>query len=210
MPAAIAGLPLTNQAGRPVKLSDFRGRTVVLANFLTSCQEACPLTTGALETMSAAVESAHLSAKVVFAEVSIDPGRDSPSRLAAYAAYTGAHFDLLTGRQADLDRLWGYFGIYYEKVAEGSPPGTDWQTGRPYTYDMDHQDGFVLIDARGHERFITVAMPDLHGKLAPRLYRLLDGNGRQNLDHPAQGTWTVQDGLAALGWVLGRDISTGR
>ena len=42
VPAGIAGLPLTTDAGRPTSLRAWRGQVVVLADFLTLCQETCP------------------------------------------------------------------------------------------------------------------------------------------------------------------------
>ena len=92
--------------------------------------------------MRAATADAGLARRVVLAEVSVDPARDDPARLAAFAKLTGTNLELLTGRAAVLAKLWRYFGTWYQKVPEGTPPSTDWETGRPYTYDVDHSDGF--------------------------------------------------------------------
>ena len=54
MPAGIADLPLTTDTGRPTSLGAWRGQVVVLADFLTLCQETCPLTTGNLLMMDRA------------------------------------------------------------------------------------------------------------------------------------------------------------
>lgn len=48
VPSAIAHLPLENQEGQRVTLDQFRGRAMFLVPFLTSCQEECPIATGAL------------------------------------------------------------------------------------------------------------------------------------------------------------------
>ncbi len=206
VPAAIEDLPLLDREGHHTSLAAYRGKVLVIADFLTSCQEECPITTGALEDMQRDTEQAGLGSSVVFTEISVDPGRDSPSRLAAYIKLTGVGLDLLTGSPASLAALWHYFGIYYQKVPEDNPPGLDWETGQPYTYDVDHSDGFLIIDGTGHERFLTAGMPDLHGQLAPNLTRLLDSSGRQNLTNPGGDSWTVADGLSALSWVVGRTI----
>jgi hypothetical protein len=102
--------------------------------------------------------------------------------------------------------LWRYFGMYYQKVPEGSPPGINWQTQRPYTYDVDHSDGFVLLDSHLHERFIAGGMTTV-GRIPANLEKLLDSQGRSDLRNPGGGTWTVSDALNAIGWVLGRTIA---
>lgn len=42
---AVPNLRLENEQGKTISLEAFRGRTVVLAPFLTLCHEVCPLTT---------------------------------------------------------------------------------------------------------------------------------------------------------------------
>jgi hypothetical protein len=96
--------------------------------------------------------------------------------------------------------------MYYQKVPEGSPPGINWQTQRPYTYDVDHSDGFVLLDSHLHERFIAGGMTTV-GRIPANLEKLLDSQGRSDLRNPGGGTWTVSDALNAIGWVLGRTIA---
>ncbi len=166
MPAGIADLPLTTDAGRPTSLSATHGQVVVLADFLTLCQETCPLTTGNLLMMDRAVTAAGLGHRVRFAELTVDPNRDTPSRLRAYRALTGApaNIMLLTGTPVVIGRIWRYLGVWYQRVGEESPPGTDWLTGRALTYDVDHKDALLCIDASGHVRFVVVARPTPPGR----------------------------------------------
>ena len=209
VPASVLDIPLVNEHGQTTSLGAFRGRIVVLTSFLTSCQETCPLTTGAFLDMQRDVAAAGLAGKVVFMEASVDPGRDVPARLAAYARVTGAHWPLLTGTPANLAALWHYFGIYYQKVAEDSPAGIDWETGKPYTYDVNHSDGFIVFDAHLHERFVTGAAPNLQGRTLQRsLQAMLDTQGFRNLFHPGRDSWTIPEGLQAIGWVTGRTIAS--
>jgi len=207
VPSAVLSAPLVGQDGRPTSLGALAGHIVVLTPFLTSCQETCPITTGAFLQMRRDVRAAGLARQVSFAEISIDPGRDTPSRMAAYASLTGATWPLLTGTPSHLATVWKFFGVYYHEVPEASPPGIDWQTGKPYTYDVDHSDGFIVLDGRGHVRFVTGAAPDLAPpRLAGALHAMLSAQGRRDLDQPAVGSWTVAQGLAVVGWVAGRAI----
>lgn len=202
---AVPDVPLVGEDGKPTSLGAYKGKVVVMADFLTSCQEVCPITNFAFQQMRRAVDAAGLGSEVAFVEVSVDPERDTPARLRAYAAYTGTKFPLLTGTPADLDRLWKFFGVYHHRQAEGKPPGIDWETGKPYTYDLAHSDALILLGPKGHERFATLGIPNVGGHLPPRLASMLDARGRQNLANP-QGGWTVDQALGDLGWLLHRSI----
>jgi protein SCO1/2 len=206
LPASVLDVRLVDQTGTTTSLAAFRGRIVVLASFLTSCQEECPLTTGAFLAMQRAVQRAGLGRQVVFAELTMDPERDTPERLAAYAHLTGAHWSLLAPTSAGLTAIAHFFGFYYEKTPESSPPAIDWQTGQPYTYDMAHSNGFVLLDPSLHERFLTGGPVDLHGRMQTNLKGLLNGEGRKNLTVPGGEGWTVDQGLAAISWLAGHSI----
>jgi protein SCO1/2 len=205
LPSALLAAPFTDQAGQRTTLSQFAGRAVLLVPFLTSCQEECPITTGALLEIERALVADHLTAKAALVEVTVDPGRDTPERMAAYATLTGTHWPLLTASPSTLATLWHYFGIYDQVVPEGSPPSIDWQTHRPYTYDVDHSDGFVLLNAQLDERFVAAGM--VRGaRVSPALRKLLDASGVQDLEHPGGGSWTVAQALDAIGWVVGQSV----
>jgi protein SCO1/2 len=200
----VPATPLVNQDDQPVTLQSFRGKYVVLAEFLTLCQEECPLTTGALQTMQHSVQQAGLGNQVAFIEATVDPGRDTPARLRAYQTEFGANWTLLTGTNANVTALWKHFGIFYQKVPEGDPPAIDWWTHQPLTYDIDHSNGFILIDPAGNERFVTQDIPELHGQLPANLRTLLDSQGISDLKN---GTgYTIPQALNALSWLVGRHI----
>jgi protein SCO1/2 len=209
VPAAVSSIPLVDEQGRVTDLAGLRGRVVVLVPFMTSCQEVCPITTGVLLQVQRALAGSGVTSKVAVVEASVDPGRDTPVRLAAYAHLTGAHWPLLTAGAPALDALWGFFGVDHTVVPEGSPPGIDWESGRPYTYDVDHSDGFVLLDARGHERFSTGGMPHTVAPLSPALRSMLDDQGRANLASPGPGSWNAGDVVDGVGWLLDRQLSGG-
>lgn len=197
---------LVNQEGHPVTLGGLKGKVVVLAPFLTLCQDECPLITAAFIGLQRDLRAAGLADRVVFVEASVDPGRDTAARLAAYQKEFGADWDLWTGTPANVAAFWKAFGVTYQIVPEEQPPHLDWYTGRPLTYDVDHTDGYFLIDARGHERFIDINAPDLKGDLNKKLTSLLDAGGVHELEHPQQTAWTVDQALASISWLLGVNV----
>ena len=198
--------PLLDERGRTTSLVAFRGRVVVLAPFLTLCHEVCPLTTGAFLEMSRAVAAAGLRDRVSFAEVSVDPWRDTPGRLRAFRRLTGIPFSLLTGTRSELSRFWRFFGVRFSRSPEGAPPDRDWLTGKTLTFDVSHVDGLFLLDAHGRWRIVDLGMPSVGGRLSSTLARLLNDEGKRNLETP-QAPWTVRQGLDDIGHLVGKRIS---
>jgi hypothetical protein len=88
---------------------------------------------------------------------------------------------------AYLGQIWRYFRVWYQRVAEDKPPGTDWLTGKPLSYDVDHEDTLVYLDARGRERFVVDGNPNARtAPIAPALRRFLSTQGRADLGHPTR------------------------
>jgi protein SCO1 len=203
---AIPTVPLISADGAPTSLAAYRGKFVVMAPFLTLCQDECPLATGAFVALQQDLNAAGLAHRVVFMEITVDPRRDTPARLTAYSRRFGADWPLLTGTPANLDKLWRFFGVSVQIVPEAKPAKLDWLTGKPLTYDVNHTDGFILIGADGHERFADANPPNLHGKLNRRLTSLLNSGGIRNLDHQTGISWTLPDALSAISWLVGKSI----
>jgi protein SCO1 len=201
-------VPLVNQEGRTVTLAGLRGKVVVLAPFLSLCQDECPLVTGAFIAMQRDLRAAGLAHRVVFVEATVDPGRDTVARLAAYQKEFGADWDLWTGTPANIAAFWKPFGVSYQIVSEEQPAKTDWWTGQPLTYDVDHTDGYILINQAGRERFVDASAPDEKGALNAKLRGLLDDGGLHDLQNPQGPNWTTADALAAVGWLLGTAVPT--
>ncbi len=203
-PRRLPPMPLVDQQGKPFSLQQWRGKWVVLAPSMTLCHEVCPMTTGALMQLQDEVQRAGLSKQVVVAEATVDPWRDSPARIQAYRRLTGADFAMLTGTQAQIRRLWHFFGVYYERVPQGNPPDVDWLTHKPETFDVQHTDALFFIDPAGQERIAEEGMPSV-SHLPPALRRLLNDAGQQNLDHP-QLPWTAPEALDDLYWLTDRNV----
>lgn len=202
---AVPDIPLVDQHGTAVQLSDLRGKVVVIYPFLTNCHEICPMTTGAFIQMSQAIHDAGLADRVALWEVTVDPQRDTPQRLAAYARLTSADWTMLTGTRANLDRFWQFFGVVHDVQPAASPAPIDWYTGKPETYDVGHTPVLLFIDATGHERIVLLGTADLHGQLAPSLKAMLNATGRANLVNP-DSPWTVRQALDDIGFLVGKRI----
>jgi protein SCO1/2 len=205
----VPDMRLIDEQGEPFSVDRWRGKWVVLAPADTACNEVCPITTGALIQLSSEVRADGLGRNVVIAEVTVDPWNDSPARLRAYRRLTGLDFELLTGTQSEIRRFWKYFGVYYQRVPEASPPAIDWYTHKPETFNVVHSENLIFLDPAGHERIVNEGMPDVGGHLEPALRKLLSDAGLHNLARPDL-PWTPTQALEDLYWLMGRETSAPR
>ncbi|MGN6474028.1 MAG: SCO family protein [Mycobacteriales bacterium] len=213
VPSAIANLPLTKSDGTTTTLAAYRGRPVMIADFMTLCSDICPMISANTAAVARALAVDGYGDKVALLEISFDPQRDTLARLRAYRKLYGPalpDWTLLRASPVDTAKLWRFFGVAYRKVKEPKPADIDWWTHKPLTYDVEHSDDLVFLDAAGHERFVVDANPDVQGHLPPAtLVRSLSAQGRQLLRHPDPvASWTVSQGLSVFGWLLNHRLPT--
>jgi protein SCO1/2 len=153
---------LTDHAGKPRTLEDFRGKLVVMFFGYTQCPDVCPTT---LTEMAAAMQLLGAKAdgvQVLF--VTLDPERDTAELLSAYVPAFDRRFLGLYGDAEATAKVAREFKVFYQKVP-GSKPGT---------YTMDHTAGSYVFDRQGRLRLFVK-----HGQgadaLAEDLRRLLEG-----------------------------------
>lgn len=206
LPQPLASLPFTDENGRTVHLSDFRGRTVVLQDTLTLCQEHCPIDTATFVGTARAAAADPSLADTVFLSITVDPVRDTPAQLSAYRRlYAGAarnlpHWHLLTGSPHDVALLWKDLHVYVHRVPQDAVV-RNWRTGARLTYDVDHGDEVFFLDRRLRERYVLVGQPSVNGTAIPRaMRRFLSKQGRTNERH---GEWSTEDALSVLRWLHG-------
>lgn len=111
----IPDVTLVTHEGRSVRFySDLvRGRTVVVQFFFTDCQGICPVSTGRMRELQAALGE-RLGPEVSFLSVTLDPAHDTPAVLAEHARAIGARpgWTFLTGDLADITALRYRLGVY--------------------------------------------------------------------------------------------------
>lgn len=210
VPAELMKMPLTNEEGHTVRLADFRGKTIVLQDILTLCQEHCPIDTAAFVLAAHQYQTAAADpSKVVFLSITVDPARDIPAQLAAYRSlYVGPatnirQWHLLTGTPTQLAQLWKFFHVYVQKVPDD--PGTvirNWRTGQRLGFDINHSDNVYFIDGTGQQRYVLSGQPYLSGATIPAdLSKFMSADGHTN---EKTGQWTWRDAVAVLAWITGK------
>ncbi len=138
-----ADFELIDQNGAKVALTDLRGKLVVLDFIFTSCQGPCPMLTSAHVTLQRSLPP-ELRARTRFVSISLDPVRDTPMTLRAYALARGADltgWSFLTGPPELVAQVIHDYGV-------GSVRRPDGQ--------IDHLVATFLIDGDGQisQRFI--------------------------------------------------------
>lgn len=111
----------TNQDGAHVRLVDFRGHPVVLSMIFTSCSYACPMIVHDMKKLGAAMPE-EIQESLQYVLVSIDPERDTPEALKAFAEahhLQDGQWTLLRGSEDDVRLLAAALGVRYRKQADG-------------------------------------------------------------------------------------------
>jgi protein SCO1/2 len=213
IPADVLSLKLLDQDGKSFTLASLKGKYLVITNFLTSCQEICPMTTANMRTIGDAVAASALKEQVKVIEISVDARRDIPSRLAAYRAmYNDSNFTLASGTEADLKTLWTYFGAPAMRMEfsakEKAALPLDWQTGKPSGYDMSHSDLVTIVGPDGHWKWLDLGNPNPGKATIPeKLKKFLSEDGLNNLAKPQEPSWSVEAVYSALHDLTGTLIS---
>jgi len=173
-PAVLGGLPaftLTDQSGRPFGSRELRGKVWVADFSFTACQQACALLS---ERMAEVGKRARrLGPDFHLVSISVDPERDTPERLAAYAARYGANpiaWSFLTGPEQAIQAT----VVEGFKVGAGKErnAGAD---GGPGFWEIFHGEKLVLVDRQLRIRGYFDATPEGIDKLMDAIGRVANG-----------------------------------
>lgn len=146
---------LTTSLRERLWLAQLRGRAVVLGFFCTACAS-CPGQVPALAALARALGPA-AGSRVVFALVTLDPRRDGPAALRAFAEARGldpAAWVLWTGKPAEVAVVARWYGV----VVEGA--------GLRHTCPLTLIDRRGVIRARVEDGAAEALRPALEGLLA--------------------------------------------
>jgi protein SCO1/2 len=131
---------LTDENGQPFKLSDLRGKWILLAYGYTHCPDVCPLTLSHLRDVKKAIDPNGNKVQVVF--VTIDPERDTADIMRQYMSHFDQQFNQkfkgLTGTPQEIAQAAKAYNVKYEKKESTSAAG----------YSMAHTAEVYLIDPR--------------------------------------------------------------
>lgn len=137
-PIDLPDFTLSNQDGQRFKLSELRGRHILLTFGFTNCPDICPMTLSDFQQVRDMLGDRADEAAFVF--ISVDGRRDSPAVLRSYFAYRQLDGIIaLTGSEEMVRAIGAPLGLSFEVSGDAS-------TG---DYTVNHTAGSFLLDARG-------------------------------------------------------------
>ena len=128
---------LTDHNGNKVKMSDFKGKAVLLFFGYTQCPDICPVTMATLKTVTDTLGEESGRVQVLF--ITIDPERDDQEKLKGYVPYFSESFIGLTGTPEEIDKVADDYNAFYVKEEVDSESG----------YLMGHTSSVYLVNPKG-------------------------------------------------------------
>lgn len=160
-PRPVNDFTLTSQTGQPLKLSDLRGKVVVIFFGYTNCPDECPTTMADYKRVKAALGQD--AARVAFVFISVDGARDTPQRLSDYLGAFDSSFIGLTGDDAAIRTVAKDYGVFFQRdPAPANDPN----------YAVEHTLSSFVLNTKGQLQIVFPynTAPDL---MAQRLQAVL-------------------------------------
>ena len=138
--------------GREVRLSEYRGKVVLLFFGYTSCQDICPATLAHLQSLMNRLGPAADDVQVLL--VTVDPENDTAEHLEVYLAQFDSRFVGLTGSREETDRIATLFMAKYAQ-SHGVQLSTEHnrtKTPVEHSYLYSHSQQIYLLDKASRTR----------------------------------------------------------
>ncbi len=133
-------IELNRADGTMYRLSDRQGKIILIFFGYTTCPDFCPATMAEMKRVKADLAAFADRLDVVF--ITVDPQRDTPERIHAYATGFDPQFIGLSGSEEELSPIWKAYGVY-RQIQEGQSA---------LGYLVDHSTRVYLIDPSGNLR----------------------------------------------------------
>ncbi len=161
-PKPLTAFAFTDHENRVFDLSRLKGKWSFLFFGYTHCPDICPMTLAILARAHEDIVKSTVGAKdVQFVFISVDPNRDTASKLRQYVTYFDTSFLGVTGDNAQLGNLAGQLGAAYQLAIT---PGVE-------NYPVYHTAAVFLVDPRA--RYHAVFAPPLDAESISKRFKVL-------------------------------------
>jgi len=137
-PLPVGDFTLTTQQNKPARLSDWKGKLVLMAFGYTHCPDVCPITLARFKQVKEALGSE--AQQVGFVWISVDGGRDKPEVLANYLSMFDPTFVGMTGDEPTLRKIAQDFGVTFS-LDKTDPNQTDYTVTHTASWFLVGRDG---------------------------------------------------------------------
>jgi protein SCO1/2 len=147
-PKPLMAFALTDDGNRVFDLASLKGKWSFLFFGFTHCPDVCPTTLAVLARARDNIAKSTVGAEnIQFVFISVDPNRDTASKLRQYVEYFDTTFVGVTGDNAQIGNLTGQLGATYQVAIT---PGVE-------NYPVYHSTAVFLVDPRA--RYHAVFTP---------------------------------------------------
>jgi protein SCO1/2 len=144
---------LTDQFGKPVQFSQFKGKPVALTFLYTNCPDVCPLIASNMH--EAYKQLGSQASDVAMVAVTVDPVRDTVDQVRQFSDQRGLtnEWSFLTGSADQLTPVWQRYGILAQPDRPITPAAQRAAQGLPpEPQDIEHSAPVYLVDKTGTMR----------------------------------------------------------
>lgn len=166
-PRELPAFSLVDHHGRPFDSGSVAGHWTLVFFGFTHCPDVCPSTLFTLKQVSESLADLPEGERPAVVMVSVDPGRDTPEKLASYVPYFDPGFIGVTGDMPQIMAVTQAMGVAfsYTPLAEGAEG-----------YSVDHTASIFLLDPQGRLAAIF-GTPHASERIAGDYRRILEARG---------------------------------
>ncbi len=132
---------LTNQDGKEIKDTDFRGKFMLVYFGFTSCPDVCPTDLARMTQVMEGLGTSAEGIQPIF--ITVDPERDNVEKMKEYVKSFYPKLQALTGDKQQISKVAGEYRVFYQKAGEKDAEN----------YGMEHSSYMYLMDKEG--KYIT-------------------------------------------------------
>jgi len=161
-PKPLTAFALTDHKNRVFDLASLKGKWSFLFFGFTHCPDICPTTLAVLARARDNIAKNTVGAEdIQFVFISVDPNRDTASKLRQYVDYFNTTFLGVTGNDAQIGNLAGQLGAAYQVAIK---PGLE-------NYPVYHSAAVFLLDPRA--RYHAVFTPPHDAEAISRRFKVV-------------------------------------
>jgi protein SCO1/2 len=161
-PKPLTAFALTDHKNRVFDLASLKGKWSFLFFGFTHCPDICPTTLAVLARARDNIAKNTVGAEdIQFVFISVDPNRDTASKLGQYVNYFDTSFLGVTGNDAQIGNLAGQLGAAYQVAIK---PGME-------NYPVYHSTAVFLLDPRA--RYHAVFTPPHDAEAISRRFKVV-------------------------------------